>query len=61
MADRAMIDPALNPLLLSIAVVAMFVLVWGAVRTWRGGDRQKGVLMLIAALVLLGNLLIWSV
>ena len=56
-----MMDPALNPLLQSIAVIAMFALVWGGIRTWRGGDRFKGVLMLIAALVLLGNLLIWSV
>ena len=55
-----MMDPALNPLLLSIAVIAMFALVWGGARTWRGGDRTKGVLMLVAALVLLGNLLIWS-
>lgn len=53
-------DPALNPLLLSIAVIAMFVLIWGGARTWRGGDRKKGVLMLVCALVLLGNLLIWS-
>jgi len=56
-----MTDHQLNPLLLSIAVVAMFALVWGGVRTWRGGDRFKGVLMGIAALVLLGNLLIWSI
>jgi hypothetical protein len=56
-----MTDPALDPLLLSIAVVAMFALVWGGVRTWRGGERQKGVLMMVCALVLLGNLLIWSV
>lgn len=56
-----MTDPAVNSLMLSIAVVAMFALVWGGARTWRGGDRFKGVLMLIAALVLLGNLLIWSV
>lgn len=55
-----MMDPELNPLLLSIAVVAMFALIWGGVRTWRGGDRQKGVLMMACALVLLGNLLIWS-
>jgi hypothetical protein len=53
-------DPALNPLLLSIAVIAMFALVWGGIRTWRGGDRTKGVLMVVAAAVLLGNLLIWS-
>ncbi|UZK66505.1 hypothetical protein [Sphingomonas sp. M1-B02] len=56
-----MTDPSLNPILLSIAVVAMFALVWGGVRTFRAGERQKGVLMLVAALVLLGNLLIWSV
>jgi hypothetical protein len=55
-----MMDPQLNPILLSIAVLAMFALIWGGVRTWSGGERQKGVLMLICALVLLGNLLIWS-
>ncbi|HVJ02876.1 MAG TPA: hypothetical protein VM662_11885 [Sphingomonas sp.] len=53
-------DPSLNPLMLSIAVVAMFALVWGGVRTLRT-DRQKGVLMLVCALVILGNLLIWRV
>ncbi|MBB5708871.1 hypothetical protein [Sphingomonas xinjiangensis] len=55
-----MLDPQLNPLLLSAAVIAMFALVWGGIRTLRN-DRQRGVLMLVAALVLLGNLLIWSV
>lgn len=54
-----MTDPALNPILLSIAVIAMFALVWGGVRLLRT-DRTKGVLMMIAALVLLGNLLIWN-
>jgi hypothetical protein len=56
-----MTDPTVNSLMLSIAVIAMFVLLWGGVRTFRGGDRQKGVLMLVAALVLLGNLLIWTI
>lgn len=56
-----MIDPALNPLMLSLVVVAIGVLLWGAVRTWRGGDRQKGGLMFACALVILGNLLIWTV
>ena len=55
-----MIDPALNPLMLSIAVLAMFALVWGGIRQLRS-DRTRGVLMLVAALVLLGNLLIWSI
>lgn len=53
-------DPSLNPLMLSIAVLAMFALVWGGVRTLRT-ERKRGVLMLVAALVLLGNLLIWTV
>lgn len=55
-----MLDPSLNPLMLSLAVIGMFVLVWGGVRTLRT-DRQKGVLMLVCALVILGNLLIWTV
>ncbi|MES2988000.1 MAG: hypothetical protein V4808_08845 [Pseudomonadota bacterium] len=54
-----MTNPALNPILLSIAVVAMFALVWGGVRLLKT-DRTKGVLMMICALVLLGNLLIWN-
>lgn len=54
-----MMDPALNPILLSIAVLAMFALVWGGVRQYRT-DRTKGVLMIVCALVLLGNLLIWT-
>ena len=53
-------DPALNSIMLSIAVVAMGVLVWGGVRTFRGGEKQKGVLMIVCAAVILGNLLIWN-
>lgn len=55
-----MFDPTLNALMLSIAVIAIGVLVWGGVRTLRS-DRQKGVLMLVCALVILGNVLIWTV
>lgn len=55
-----MLDPALNPLMLSIAVLAMFVLVWGGVRTMKA-DRTKGVLMIVCAIVILGNLLIWTI
>lgn len=55
-----MIDPSLNALMLSLVVIAIGVLLWGAVRTWRGGDRQKGGLMAACALVILGNLLIWT-
>ena len=53
-------DPTWTPWMFIIAVVAMFVLVWGGVRQYRH-DRTKGVLMIVCALVLLGNLLIWTV
>lgn len=54
-----MMDPELNPLMLSIAVVAMFVLVWGGVRLLKT-ERTKGILMMVCAVVILGNLLIWT-
>lgn len=47
--------------LLSIAVLAVFALLWGG--WWmiaRGGQRLKGVLMIVCAFVLLGNVLIWT-
>ncbi|WP_174273497.1 hypothetical protein [Sphingomonas bacterium] len=51
----------LSPILLSLAVLADFALAFGGVRLiLRGRDRIKGVLMLIAALVILGNILLWS-
>lgn len=48
--------------LLSIAVIAIFALLWGG--WWmiaKRGQRQKGVLMIVCAFVLLGNMLIWTV
>lgn len=54
-----MFDPAINSLMLSIAVIATVALVWGGIRTLRS-DRTKGVLMLVCAAVILGNLLIWN-
>lgn len=53
--------PQINSILLSVAVLATFALVWGGAMVWRKGDRQKGVLMVVAAAVLLGNVLIWTV
>jgi len=48
--------------LLSIAMIGVIVLIWGAWRmAFREGNKQKGALMLVAALVLLGNVLIWTV
>ena len=43
-----------------IAVIAMSMLAIGGARMIRSGDRTKGVLMIVAALVLLFNLMIWS-
>ena len=52
----------LGSLALSIAMIATFLLGGGGV--WlivKRGDVKKGVLMLVAALVLLANVLIWTV
>lgn len=49
-------------LLLAIAMLAVFALVGGGLYLLlRTGDTLKGVLMLVAALVLLGNVLILTV
>lgn len=53
--------PVVTPLLLSLAVLAVFALAFGGVRLISAGQRRgKGVLMLVAALVILGNILVWS-
>jgi hypothetical protein len=50
-----------QPVLLSIVVLAIFALVGGgAVTIVRRGERMRGTLMIVAAAVLLGNLLIWT-
>ncbi|MFM9978942.1 MAG: hypothetical protein ACKVOP_12985 [Sphingomonadaceae bacterium] len=52
---------ALISLLLGIAMLAVFALTAGGIYMIRTrGDRQRGVLMLVAAVVLFGNVLIWS-
>jgi len=48
--------------LLSIAVIAAIALVWGG--GWmivKGGQKQKGLLMIAAALVVAANVAIWTV
>jgi hypothetical protein len=46
-------------LLMSLAMLGVFALLFGAVTIWRKGfNRTQAVLMVIAALVLLGNVLI---
>ena len=52
----------LDSALLSIAVLAAFALAAGG--TWllvKRGERKQGVLMIVAALVLFANVLIWAV
>lgn len=43
-----------------IAMLAAFACVAGGILTIRRGDRWKGVLMLVMAVVLVGNVLIWT-
>jgi hypothetical protein len=46
-------------LLLSLAMLGVFALLFGATTLWRrGANRKQAVLMLVAALVLFGNVLI---
>ena len=48
--------------LLSIAVLAAFTLIGGGLWLFvRKGERKQGALMVLAALVLLANVLIWTV
>ena len=47
---------------LALAMIAAFVLIFfGTKLALRGEDRQRGVLMVVAALVLIANVLIWTV
>lgn len=52
---------SLYPLTMGIAMLAVLALAWGGVTVLRRGDRQRGVLMLVCALVILANVLIWTV
>ncbi len=46
----------------AIAMLAAVLLVLGGIRLVRRGEnRKQGWLMMVAALVLLGNVLIWTV
>ena len=46
---------------LSIAMIAAFLLVAGGIALARRGERPKGALMVVAAAVLVANVLIWTV
>jgi len=43
-----------------LAMLAAFACVAGGIVTIRRGDRRKGALMLVMAVVLVGNVLIWT-
>ena len=46
---------------LSIAMIAAFVLIAGGIKLMLGPeDRRRGVLMIVAATVLIANVLIWT-
>lgn len=49
-----------NDLILSILMLAAAALAWGGVVQLRRTEK-RGWLMLVAALVLVGNVLIWSI
>lgn len=51
----------LYPAMMGISVLAVLALVWGGVAVFRKGDRLRGGLMLVCALVILGNVLVWAV
>lgn len=53
--------PGVTPLMLSILVVAAFLMILGGiVQVRRRADRGRGILMLVCAAVLLGNALLWG-
>ncbi len=46
--------------IMSLTVLAVIALVLGAVAMWRRGERRRAVLMAVAALVIAGNVAVWS-
>jgi len=52
-----------SSIVLSIAMLAAGALIWGGIRlVHRGGaTRTKGILMIVCAAVIVGNVLIWTV
>ena len=51
----------LSDWVMALAVIASFVLFLGGIRVVRSGQsRKQGVLMIVAALVILMNVMIWT-
>jgi hypothetical protein len=57
---QTQLSPTASTVLASL-VAGAFALLWGGIVILRRGDRLKGVLMLVCAVVLIGNVLIWTV
>lgn len=56
-----MLSQSIFDILLSVAMLVVIALAWGSFFLLRRGtDRKRAVLMLAAAAVLLGNILIWT-
>jgi high-affinity Fe2+/Pb2+ permease len=48
-------------LAMAVAMLAAFALIFGGVKlVRRPEDRKRGVLMIVAAAVLVGNVLVWT-
>jgi hypothetical protein len=58
----AIMQSGLIATLLSIMMLAAFLLAGGGIwLIWRRREKGKGILMLVAALVLFGNVLVWTI
>jgi hypothetical protein len=59
---RSSCDGMNASILFGIALVAACALVWGGMRLMRvPADRTRGMLMIVMAVVIVGNVLIWAV
>ncbi len=56
-----MLMPAMLDLVLSLVMLGLAALVTGAVLLWRRGARRQAAMMAVLALILLGNIAIWTV
>ena len=53
--------PGIDSTLATVMMLAVLALGFGGVQLYRKGDRQKGVLMIVCAVVVMANLVIWTV
>ena len=53
--------PGIDSTLGTVMMLAVLALGFGGVQLYRKGDRQKGVLMIVCSVVVLANLVIWTV